>query len=242
VVTPRPDQPARQPLPTRSVDVDGARVAYRIAGEGPVVVLIKNSRHPVDFPVAQLLAGHYRTFQIHPVGFGASERPAGYDFGAIDRQVFAVLDHEGVGNFVVWGFSQTASMAALVARATTRAVALVAGGAELIGHPSDTEMRRLEREPRLPVASLEFWRAYRRYDWHHELRSMQQPRLVYLGTGDPRIRKLRRLAPTLRGCGCDYLEFDGLDHTTAGLSDGAAGGQRTTSAITDWLRANLKSW
>lgn len=101
-------------------------------------------------------------------------------------------------------------------------------------------MRRLEREPRLPVASLEFWRAYRRYDWHHELRMMQQPKLVYLGTGDPRIRKLRRLAPALRGCGCDYLEFDGLDHATSGFSDEATGGQRTTSAITACLRANLE--
>lgn len=242
MVTPRLDPPDQGTLQTRSVDVDGARVAYRTAGEGPVIVLMKNNKRPLDFPVAQLLAGHYRTFQLQPVGFGASDRPTSYDFGAIDRQVLAVLDHEGVGDFVVWGFSQTASMAALVARATTRAVALIAGGAELIGHPSDAEMRRLEREPRLPVPALEFWRAYRRYDWHHELRAMQQPTLVYLGTGDPRIRNLRRLAPTLRGCGCDYLEFDGLDHTTAGLSDGATGGQRTASAITDWLRANVKSW
>jgi len=230
---------SRESLPTRFVDVDGARVAYRVAGKGPAIVLIKNNRHPVDFPVAQLLAEHYRTIQVHPVGFGASDRPTHYDFGSIDRQVLAVLDQEGVDEFVVWGFSQTASMAALVARATSRAVAFIAGGAALIGHPSDAEMRRLEREPRLPVASLEFWRAVRRYDWHHELRAMRQPTLIYLGTDDPQIRKLRRLAPTFRGCGCDYLEFEGLDHSTSGLSDATAGGRLTTSAIADWLRANL---
>lgn len=230
-MNPQPERSTELALQTRSVQVDGARVAYRVAGEGPVIVLIKNSKHPVDFPVAQLLASNYRTLQIHPVGFGASDRPPVYDFGSIDRQVLTVLDEEQIDDFVVWGFSQTASMAALVARATTRASAFIAGGAELIGHPSDADMRRLEREPRLPVASLEFWRAYRRYDWHHELRRMQQPKLVYLGTHDPRIRKLRRLTPTLRGCGCDYLEFEGLDHTTSGFSDAAAGGQLTTSAI-----------
>lgn len=69
---------------------------------------------------------------------------------------------------------------------------------------------------------------------------MQQPKLVYLGTDDPRIRKLRRLTPTLRGCGCDYLEFEGLDHTTSGFSDAAGGGHLTTSAITDWLQANIQ--
>lgn len=224
----------------RTVEVDGARVAYRVAGGGQVVVLIKNNKHPLDFPVAQLLASSFRTFQIQPVGFGASDRPASYNFGSIDRQVLAVLDAEHVDNFIVWGFSQTAFMAALVARATDRAIALVAGGADLLGHPSNADMRRLEREPRLPVSNLQFWRAYRRYDWHHELREMKQPTLIYLGTGDPRLKKLRRLEPTLRGCSCDYLEFDGLDHTTSGLSDGAEGGARTTSAITTWMRSNVR--
>lgn len=223
----------------RTVEVDGARVAYRVAGDGQAIVLIKNSKHPVDFPVAQLLASNFRTLQIQPIGFGASDRPARYDFGSIDRQVLTVLDAEHVDNFTVWGFSQTAFMAALVARATDRVLALIAGGANLLGYPSDADMRRLEREPRLPVSNLEFWRAYRRHDWHHELRRMRQPTLIYLGTLDPRLRKLRRLEPTLRGCGCDYLEFDGLDHTTSGLSDGAHGA-RTTSAITTWMTSNVQ--
>lgn len=131
-------------------------------------------------------------------------------------------------------------MAALIARATDRADALIAGGADLLGHPSDADMRRLEREPRLPVSNLELWRAYRRYDWHHELRRMRQPTLIYVGALDPRPKKLRRLEPTLRGCGCDYLEFDGLDHTTCGLTDGADGGARTTSTITTWIRSKVR--
>jgi hypothetical protein len=64
---------------------------------------------------------------------------------------------------------------------------------------------------------------------------MEQPTLLYLGTDDSRIQALRRRVATLRECGCAYLEFEGLDHTTSGLSDGDDGGARTTSAITDWV-------
>ncbi|HZX07976.1 alpha/beta fold hydrolase, partial [Kribbella sp.] len=67
------------------------------------------------------LAERFRVFQLHPIGFGASDRPDVYDFGSIGEQVLAVLDHEGVDRFSVWGFSQTACMAAMVARSTDRA-------------------------------------------------------------------------------------------------------------------------
>lgn len=88
----------------RTVHVDGASVAYRVAGDGRAIVLIKNTKHPVDFPVAELLASNFRTLQIQPVGFGASDRPARYDFGSIDHQVLTMLDAEHVDNFIVWGF------------------------------------------------------------------------------------------------------------------------------------------
>ncbi|MGD7706976.1 alpha/beta fold hydrolase [Microlunatus sp. Y2014] len=225
-------------MATRFVSIDRARVAYRAAGDGPAIVLISNNRRPLDLPVASLLAANFRTYQVHPVGFGASDRPDSYDFGSIHRQVLGVLDHEQVNEFVVWGFSQTACMAALVARATRRAVALVAGGYDLTGDPTDTMMRRMEREPRLPASNLSFWRAYCQYDWLHELKRMPQPKLIYLGTNDPRVTALRRQAPLLQECGCDYLEFDGLDHASSGLGDAGPAGQLTTSAIAHWLRSH----
>lgn len=226
------------------VIVDGARVAYQMAGDGPAIVMIKNHRRPPDLAPVRMLADRFRVFQVHPIGFGASERPEEYEFGSIGEQVCAVLDHEEVDRFVVWGFSQTACMAALVARSTERAVALIAGGQSLIGIPTDGTMRRLEREPRLPVASLEFWRAYRGYDWHHELRAMTQPKLIYIGTADPGWRTFRKVTPVLRGCGCDCLEFDGLDHQTAGPGDDSElGGKTTAAAIMEWLeRHHPNGW
>lgn len=217
----------------------GARIAYRVAGHGPVLVLIKNDQRPRDFSAVAQLANRFRVVQVHPVGFGASDRPADYAFGSIDDQVLAVMDREQIERFAVWGFSQTACMAALVARSTQRAVALIAGGAELVGVPTDTTMRRLEREPRLPRASLEFWRAYRQFDWHHELKTMTQPKLVYIGTADGGWIRVHRAQPVLTACGCHYVEFDGLDHDSAGLSADTHGLERTVPSITGWLEQQL---
>jgi pimeloyl-ACP methyl ester carboxylesterase len=203
-------------------------------------VLMRNNRRPLDLPAAAELSERFCVVQIHPVGFGASDRPGEYDFGSIGEQVLTVLDHEGIDRFAVWGFSQTGAMAALVAHQTARAAALVMGGRPPIGSPTDAEMRRLEREPRLPRPNLEFWRAYRAVDWHQALRTLAAPTLVYIGTEDKAIRRVRRLRPVLEGIGCGYLEFDGLDHRAAGLDDPSD--QQVVQAVADWLDSSVVAW
>jgi pimeloyl-ACP methyl ester carboxylesterase len=217
------------------VSVDGARVAYRVSGDGPALVLMANNRRPLDFPATAELSQRFRVVQIHPIGFGASDRPDDYDFGSIGEQVLAVLDHEGIDQFRVWGFSQTAAMAAIAARSTTRANALVMGGFTPIGALTDGEMRRLEREPRLPRPPLEFWRSYRAYDWHHELRCFSGTKVASIGSADRAIRRLRRLRPVLEGIGFTYLEFDGLDHAACGLGDSSGTGRRVAQAVAEYL-------
>ncbi|GAA1583203.1 alpha/beta hydrolase [Kribbella karoonensis] len=215
----------------RYVERAGARIAYRVSGSGAALVLLKNHRRPLHYAISAYLAERLRVFQVHPVGFGASDRPDGYDFGSIGEQVIAVLDREGVERFGVWGFSQTACMAAMVARSTERASALVMGGVPPIGILTDGEMRRLEREPRLPRPALEFWRAYRSYDWHHELRCYPGRRVAYMGTADPAIRRFRRLRTVLEGIGMTYLEFEGLTHSTCGLGDASSDGRRVAHTV-----------
>lgn len=217
------------------VELDGARIAYRASGSGPALVLMKNNRRPPDYPVAELLSQRFRVLQIHPVGFGASDRPDAYDFGGIGDQVLTVLDHEGIDQFAVWGFSQPGCMSAIVARSTDRATALVMGGVTPIGMPTDGEMRRMEREPRMPRAALQFWRSYRSFDWHHELRLYPGTKVAYIGTEDPAIRKLRRLRPVLEGIGFTYLEFEGLNHASCGLGDASSDGRRVAQAVVDCL-------
>jgi pimeloyl-ACP methyl ester carboxylesterase len=224
------------------VAVDGARIAYRASGSGPALVLMKNNRRPLNYPVTDVLAQRFRVLQIHPVGFGAADRPEEYDFGSIGRQVLAVLDHERIDRFAVWGFSQPACMSAVVARSTDRAAALVMGGVAPIGFPTDGTMRRMEREPRLPKAALEFWRSYRSYDWHHELRCYEGTKVAYMGTADPAIRRLRKLKPVLEGIGFSYLEFEGLSHASCGLGDESADGLRVARTVADrLLGGGLKS-
>ena len=219
----------------RRLEVDGATVAYRSAGVGPAIVMIKNNRRPLDFGPVELLADRFRVLQVQPVGFGASARPDDYAFGSIDRQVLAVLDHEGVDGFVAWGFSQMAFMAAMAVHRNDRARGLILGGTSLIGFPTDATMRRLEREPRLPKASLEFWRASRRFDWHLELRDLGRPVLIYVGTADPGWPRFRKLRPVLRGCGCDCVELPDLDHQTSGPGDAGSGRAATVSAVRAWI-------
>ncbi|TCC58868.1 alpha/beta fold hydrolase [Kribbella pittospori] len=213
----------------------GARIAYEVSGDGPALVLIRNNRRPRDFRPADWLADRFRVVQVHPVGFGASERPAEYDFGSIGAQVLAVLDHEGIDRFVVWGFSQPACMAAMVARTTSRAAGLVMGGVAPIGIPTDGDMRRMEREPRLRRPPLEFWRAYRSHDWHHELRCFTGTKIVYVGTADKAINRVRRLKPVLRGIDCVCLEFEGLDHAASSLGVDTPDGRLIVEAVVEHL-------
>ncbi|TCC41363.1 alpha/beta fold hydrolase [Kribbella speibonae] len=219
----------------RYAELSASRIAYRVHGSGPAIVLMKNNRRPPDYPIVEQLSEHFRVLQIHPIGFGASDRPEDFDFGDIGRQVLAVLDQEGVDRFAVWGFSQPACMSAVVAASTDRAAALVMGGVTPIGFPTDGEMRRMERDPRMRRPPLEFWRSYRSYDWHHELRRYPGTKVAYLGTADPAIRRLRRLRPVLEGIGFTYLEFDGLNHSTCGLGDASADGRRVAQKIAELL-------
>jgi pimeloyl-ACP methyl ester carboxylesterase len=214
----------------------GTRVAYQVVGAGPAVVLIKNNRVPEDLATVRLLAPIFRVFQVHPIGFGASERPHRFAFGDVGPQVIAVMDQEGVERFVVWGFSQCAAMAAMVAAHTSRAAALIAGGFPLLGVPTDGEMRRMEREPRMPRPALEFWRAYRQVDWPSLLRRIECPKLAYVGAEDPAHSKLYRSRNVLSYLGVEYLEFPDLGHAATSLAEGLPA---VTEAVTDWLSRRL---
>jgi hypothetical protein len=93
----------------------------------------------------------------------------------------------------------------------------------------------MERDPRMPKAALEFWRSYRSYDWHHELRCFAGTKVAYIGTADPAIRRLRKLRPVLEGIGFSYLEFDGLSHAACGLGNESADGQGVAQTVADQL-------
>lgn len=208
---------------------EGHRVAYRVVGDGPVVVVMKAYPALVD-----VLAAHgFRVVEIQPLGFGRnSDRPVEYPSGGIHEQVLAVLDEEGIDRFVVWGFSQGGSMAMGVAQGLPdRVDALVAGACLLIDEPSDAWLARSERQGRVPVGPMTFWRWFRRFDWLAELGAMPFPRLYYVGTEDTtRHRAMRRHRDALVERGVEIMEFEGLDHRMAEEQL-----ERVVPDVLDWL-------
>jgi pimeloyl-ACP methyl ester carboxylesterase len=84
----------------RTVRVHGHEVAYRTAGEGPVVVLVHGIAGSSEtwLPLLPLLADRYTVVAPDLLGHGASPKPRGdYSLGAYAsgvRDLLAVLGHE----------------------------------------------------------------------------------------------------------------------------------------------------
>lgn len=225
---------------SRGATYDSHRIWYRVAGSGPALVLIRQNRVPADDRQLSLFADRYTALQVTPIGFGASERPADYrPPNGIAPQVLAVLDQEGIDRFAVWGYSQGAAMAAVVALATPRAVAMIAGGHPLIGEPTSGTLRRLDKEPRLPIGAHAFWHWYAAHDWDRELSAMACTKIVYFGSEDrPTLRRRRE---QLIASGVDVYEFAGLDHQTC--DSGLGFEQRVLPAVVERLtQAHPSGW
>ncbi|HZC26234.1 MAG TPA: alpha/beta hydrolase [Actinopolymorphaceae bacterium] len=220
----------------------GHRIAYHVAGDGPAVVLVKNDRYSKISPELRLLSDRYTIIQISPLGFGRSDRPHDYPPGGIHEQVLAVLDHEDVDRFAVWGYSQCGAMAAVVAQGTTRAAAMVAGGFSLLnGGPTDAWMARMDREQRVPTAPRAFWHWFKRFDWADELAAMACPTLMYVGSEDPTSALIWRTNEASSDRGVTIIEFEGLDHR--GCEAEPALSTQVVPGVVDWLATSIgPSW
>jgi pimeloyl-ACP methyl ester carboxylesterase len=232
---------ARQLTETRQLDFDGHRLAYRVAGDGPALVVLSLYRRRADVPQARLLSDRWRVFQVHPLGYGYSERVPGYAGEALVDQVLAVLDHHAVDRFVVWGISKGGAMAACIARATTRTAGLVTGAFSL-HHPTDAQMRRMDRRLRPDHPSRALWAWVKRFDWVEELLVMPCPGLLYWGSEDrnhaPGLRRTRDL---LNGDDLEFVEFPGLGHEVGGEPQHIT--NSVVPMVVDWTARRLgPSW
>ena len=231
---------------TGHLDFDGHRLAYRVTGEGPALVVLNLYRRRDDMVQARVLGDRWRVFQVHPLGYGYSERVPGYAGEALAAQVLAVLDHHGADRFVVWGYSQGGAMAACIARATPRTAGLVCGAYSLLDHPTDARMRQMDRRlpPNHPSRTL--WTWVKRFDWAEELRSLHCPSLFYWGREDRnQARGLRRAQELLGGHDLfggqdiEFAEYAGLGHEAGGepqfLTD------TVTPMVVDWAARRVGS-
>ena len=225
---------------TRYVDFDGHRLAYRVAGEGPALVVLHLYRRREPLIHLRSLSDRWQVFEISPLGYGRSDRVPGYAGEALPDQVRAVLDHHDVDRFIIWGYSAGGAMAACIARSTSRTAALVCGGYALIGIPTDGMMRQMDRRvpPNDPSRSL--WAWVRRFDWAEELRAMTCPRLVFWGSEDTSsqmAKRLRRVREQFAEEDIDFMEFPGLGHAETCSEDVLS--QLVFPAVRSWVDRRL---
>lgn len=227
---------------TRQLNFDRHRLVYRVTGEGPALVVLSLYRRREDVIQARALGDRWRVFQIHPLGYGYSERVAGYAGEALTYQVLAVLDHDGVDRLVVWGISKGGAMAASVARGTPRTAGLVCGAYSLLDRPTDAQMRQMDRRLRPDHPSRTLWAWVKRFDWGEELRMMSCPSLLYWGSEDRRHAKgLRRarelLGGQLGGQDVEFVEYAGLGHEAGGDPHHVA--DSVVPMVVDWTARRL---
>lgn len=118
------------------VVVEGHRIAYKITGSGPTIVLLPGllqaaaDWHRTGYVDA--LSGDHRVITVDPLGFGASDKPhdpAAYTFDARVDHLLAVLDAEQVDQAVMWGYSFGGmQVEAFTLREPDRVTAAILGG------------------------------------------------------------------------------------------------------------------
>ena len=147
--TPAPCQPAEAASTTRfAVSKDGTRIAYEVAGTGPVVLLLHGggqTRHVWrEAGYISRMASDFTVVAIDLRGNGDSDRPADASAYRIDRlveDILAVADAVAAPRFALWGFSYGANIGRYVAARTERVSAMVYIGIPF-GPAADARFRK----------------------------------------------------------------------------------------------------
>jgi pimeloyl-ACP methyl ester carboxylesterase len=117
------------------LDVDGARIAYRVRGSGPAL-LAPECNFAWSETVEARLAERFTLVVASPRDYGPSTRTGGpaYDAGRWAGDLHAVARHVGHERFLYFGYSFTGAFGPWLARRLGDAVvAVAAGGFPLLG-------------------------------------------------------------------------------------------------------------
>jgi pimeloyl-ACP methyl ester carboxylesterase len=206
-------------IETRYVEFDGHRLAYRIAGDGPALVVLQLYRRREPLVHLRALSDRWTVVEISPIGYGRSDRVPGYAGELLADQVHAVLDRHEIDRSVVWGYSAGGAMAASIALASTRTSGLICGGFALGDAPTPGVIRQMDRRlaPDHPARTL--WAWVTSIDWTAELRAMTFPRLFFWGGEDTSVQmaeRLRRMRDRFADTDIDFVEFPGVGHEVGG--------------------------
>jgi pimeloyl-ACP methyl ester carboxylesterase len=216
------------------LDVNGARIAFRVTGNGPPLLAPEcNYTWAPEFE--ELMARRFTVIVASPRDFGASTRSHGpYEPGKWASDMLAVARHLGHSRFLCFGYSFTGAFGPWLARrlADQDAVAAVAsGGFPLLGdygvtsRDVDEQMDKLAKDP-------DMWAAMdRRFDpragaaFYRELSLLRPDSLVddapcplYCFWGDRdhdavgMVMPGSVLADGLTARGVPWRQLEGYDH------------------------------
>jgi len=139
------------------LDLDGARIAYRVHGTGPPL-LAPECNYTWDAKVEAYLAERFTLIVSSPRDYGHSMRTGGPGYEAVRwaTDLRAVAHQVGYDRFLFFGYSFTGAFGPWLARrlrATDTVMAVAAGGFPLLGDYRVTladvedQARELERDP-----------------------------------------------------------------------------------------------
>ena len=250
-------------MPT--VDSHGVKIRYEVVGEGPPLVLIHGWTASVrtnwELPGwVDLLKPHYRLILPDLLGHGRSQKPwrkKHYSLQLLAADVLAVMDHAGVGQARVMGYSMggMTTIELLTFHGDRFSAAVIGGmGAHFPEHRRAN--CRDEETEETPKLERSFWGTVkaiaalvRHYDaiaqnavWRGVFRNqsavrnlallgdIRQPVLIVVGTRDPLCpgtRFLQERIPNAR-----RVTLSGRNHLTA------VGDPRYKSAVLDFFGNN----
>jgi len=194
---------------------DGTKIAYDVAGSGPVVILLhgggqeRKSWHRAGY-VARL-AKEYTVVTLDIRGNGESDKPgpvSAYSWERINEDILAVADVIKTPRFAIWGFSYGANVGRYLASRSDRVVSMVYIGINFGAAVDETFMAYIKKMPTVPV-----WITALIGYPPVEPSDMKCPTLWVVGTNNENAFKSAEFyKPKLAGTKVTLAVFDGLNH------------------------------
>ena len=194
---------------------DGTKIAYDVAGSGPVVILLhgggQNRRVWHQGGYVARLAKEFTVVSIDLRGGGQSDAPkteAAYAFERINEDILAVADAVKAERFVLWGFSYGANVGRYLASRSDRVSAMVYIGINFGAAVNETFMGFIKKMPDPPLwitAMIGYPRV--------EPADMRCPTLWLVGTNNENAyASAKEYEAKLAGTRVTLLKVEGLNH------------------------------
>jgi len=208
---------------------DGFQIAYEVfgRGDGPGFVLAQTKVGWERMGYVNKLKAHGKVLIVDPRGYGESSRARrddDYSLEGFCDDLLAAADAVGLGEFVAWGYSNTAALAVALAAKSDRVVGLVCSGMDpfldfsVMTSHVESEARAVGEGEYLPDGRFD-WQAARAF--YRDYATLQSalpakfdvPAALIFGSEDPLVAaSVERNRQRIEDLGFVIVPVDGLDH------------------------------